>query len=229
VIDADQPELRAGLDRLELAPQASPQAAQTVGREDALAAGGGWIFRNRSWLPVPLALLLLGSRWHAAHVPSLFPVGEGIVVLGLAIRFWAVRHIGTISRTRSGRLGPLMLEGPYLLVRNPLYVGNFLIWTGFAVASQLLWMLPLAWGLFALQYAAIVRFEEALLVRQFGTGYLAYARRVPAWLPRMENFHQAWQARGVHGWRAVLFSERGTLIAASVMTLLLLARYHWLF
>jgi protein-S-isoprenylcysteine O-methyltransferase Ste14 len=221
--------MAGALDRLELVPQASPPSAQPVGRDDALAAHGGWIFRNRSWLPVPLALLLLGSRWHAEHVPVLFLIGEVTVALGLAIRFWAVRHIGTISRTRSGRLGPLILEGPYLLVRNPLYVGNFLIWTGFALASELLWMLPIAWAMFALQYGAIVRFEEALLVRQFGAGYLAYLRRVPGWFPRLGEFPRAWRARAVHGWRAVLFSERGTLIAAGAMTALLLARYRWMF
>ena len=72
-----------------------------------------------------------------------------IVAGGLGIRYWAVSYIGTISRTRASRFGPLMSAGPFALVRNPLYVGNFLIWIGFAIASGLLWMLPVAWALFA--------------------------------------------------------------------------------
>src|SRR4051812_29105940 len=97
---------------------------------------GTWFFKQRSWTPVPLALILVAARWNAVHSRWVLLGGELIVLSGLAIRMWAVRHIGGISRTRAARLGPLTLTGPYLLVRNPLYVGNLLIWIGFTLASQ---------------------------------------------------------------------------------------------
>src|SRR5262245_58515602 len=109
---------------------------------------GEWAFRQRSWLPVPLALVLILVRWREADSSLLFLAGIGLVAAGLAIRFWAVRHIGTISRTRANRQGPLIVTGPYAWVRNPLYVGNWLMWTGFALASELLWMVPIAWAVF---------------------------------------------------------------------------------
>jgi protein-S-isoprenylcysteine O-methyltransferase Ste14 len=189
---------------------------------------GAWVFRQRSWTPVPLALLLLLAPWHRSRAVWPLATGLTVVLAGLALRFWCVSHIGTISRTRAGRLGPLMTSGPYALVRNPLYVGNFLIWTGFALASGLLWMLPVAWATFALQYTAISRFEEAALLERFGEAYLAYVEDVPRWSPRLRNIRQTLRAPGPHGWREVTFSERGTLIAALAMTLLLLARRRWL-
>lgn len=188
---------------------------------------GAWVFRQRSWTPVPLAVILLAVSWHRVHALWLFAVGVLVVLAGLGVRYWGVSHIGTISRTRAGRLGPLMTDGPYALVRNPLYVGNFLIWTGFVLASGLLWMLPVAWLVFALQYSAIARFEEAALIRHFAQAYHLYARDVPRWMPNLARLAAARRARGTHGWREVCFSERGTLIAAAAMTVLLLARFLW--
>ena len=186
---------------------------------------GAWAFSQRSWTPVPLALILILVRWNWIRESWILGLGLAVVTAGLAIRYWAVSYIGTISRTRAARFGPLMSAGPFALVRNPLYVGNFLIWIGFAIASGLLWMVPVAWALFALQYSAIVRFEEAALVQHFGGSYETYLREVPRWTLDFGRFGVALSTRGPHGWREVCFSERGTLIAAGVMTALLVAKY----
>jgi protein-S-isoprenylcysteine O-methyltransferase Ste14 len=188
---------------------------------------GAWVFAQRSWIPVPLALLLIGVRWQWIRSGAMLSAGLAIVVAGLAIRCWAVRHIGTISRTRSARLGPLMNRGPFALVRNPLYVGNFLIWIGFAVSSGLIWMVPVAWAIFALQYTAIIRFEEAALTQHFGQPYIAYLHEVPRWAIDLTRLPAALRDRGLHTWREVAFSERGTLIAAAAVTTLLIAKYYW--
>ena len=111
-----------------------------------------------------------------------------------------------------------MTAGPFALVRNPLYVGNFGIWIGLVLASGLLWMLPVAWLVFALQYSAITRFEEAALAARFGEAYLAYALAVPKWRPRRAGLPGALRDAGTQPWREVLFSERGTLIAAAGMS-----------
>jgi protein-S-isoprenylcysteine O-methyltransferase Ste14 len=178
---------------------------------------------------VPLALILLLVRWRSVHEAWVFGLGLLIVLAGLGIRYWAVSYIGTISRTRAARFGPLMSAGPFALVRNPLYVGNFLVWIGFAIASGLMWMVPVAWALFALQYSAIVRFEEAALTQHFGGTYETYLREVPRWTLDLGRFREALGTRGSHGWREVCFSERGTLIAAFVMTVLLAAKFRSLF
>jgi protein-S-isoprenylcysteine O-methyltransferase Ste14 len=202
-------------------------AAGDAGRPGLREQIGAWAFRHRSWIPVPLALVLIGVRWHGLRLAWLFVLGLAIVAGGLTIRFWGVSHIGTVSRTRARRWGPLITSGPFTLLRNPLYIGNFLIWTGFAVSSGLVWMLPIAWAVFAVQYGAIARWEEAALIEHFGDEYRAYARVVPRWTPDFGRIGEALRVRGVHGWREVAFSERGTLIAAGVMALLLLAKYRY--
>jgi protein-S-isoprenylcysteine O-methyltransferase Ste14 len=184
---------------------------------------GGWLFQRRTWLPLPLVAALLGFPPASdATGASLWIVGALIVSIGEGIRLWAVHHIGAISRTRSDRLGPLVSSGPFALIRNPLYVGNILLWTGFAVSAQLVWLAPIVAALLALEYHAIVRWEEGLLAQRIGAPYAQYAARVPRWLPSWSSSPRpAAPAGATFSWRETLFSERGTLIAIGAGFLLL--------
>jgi protein-S-isoprenylcysteine O-methyltransferase Ste14 len=189
---------------------------------DALTRLGGWLFRQRSWLPLPIAAALLLVPAHATPLDSTPAIWTGvpIVAAGELLRFWAVHHIGTISRTRSDRLGPLIDTGPFSLVRNPLYLGNILLWVGFAVSARLLWMVPVIVAMLAFEYHAIVRWEEGLLFRRIGAAYGDYTRRVPRWIPAVRAPSTPLDA-GRFSWRDTLFSERGTLIAVAAGYVLL--------
>jgi len=191
----------------------------------AEAPAGAWLFRYRSFLPVPLALVLLFVRHGESDGAALLALGAFVVIAGQALRLWAVRHIGTISRTRTTRYGPLMTAGPYAVVRNPLYVGNWLLWTGFAVWSRLLWMVPVAWLVFFFQYRAIARWEAAFIRSKYLDTYDDYARQVRPWMPRWPPPHALAAVAPLHPWREVFFSERGTLIAVVVMAVLLTVKY----
>ena len=137
---------------------------------------GAWLFRQRTWIPLPLALALLLIP--SETTPSWFLAGLGsvIVACGELLRVWAVRHIGAISRTRSTRLGPLVQTGPFALVRNPLYLGNIALWVGFATSAQLVWLIPVFVVVLALEYHAIVQWEEQLLELRRGNEYTSVRR-----------------------------------------------------
>lgn len=190
---------------------------------DALTRIGGWLFKQRTWLPLPIAaalLLIPGSPASPLPTTSSFWAGVPIVATAELLRLWAVHHIGVISRTRSDRLGPLVDTGPFSIVRNPLYLGNILLWVGFAVSAQIVWLVPVIVLVLAFEYHAIVRWEERLLAARIGTAYGDYTRRVPRWLPALRLPVAA--ADGARfSWRDTLFSERGTLIAIGVGYLLL--------
>jgi hypothetical protein len=130
-----------------------------------------------------------------------------------------------VSRTRSDRLGPLVASGPFAFVRNPLYIGNIALWTGFALAARLPWLAPLFVLILALEYHAIVRWEEQLLTERLGEPYRKYLARVPRWIPRLPHGDRLRRAdvsiarrapsvsRPKYSWRETLYSERGTLLA----------------
>jgi protein-S-isoprenylcysteine O-methyltransferase Ste14 len=203
---------------------------------DTLTRLGGWLFRHRTSLPLPIAAALLTLRvGQAPPSTALVAAGVAVTALGELLRLWGVHHIGAISRTRSDRLGPLVASGPFARLRNPLYVGNIALWVGFALTARLVWLAPLVALLLGLEYHAIVRWEERLLETRLGGAYRAYAARVPRWVPRWnrgergdrrENSNSAFFApsavpSGSFSWRETLFSERGTLLAIAAGYLVL--------
>jgi protein-S-isoprenylcysteine O-methyltransferase Ste14 len=173
---------------------------------------GGRLFRRRSWLPLPLALLLIVIPAGQEATTAWSVLGLALIAAGETLRLWAVRHIGVISRTRTDRLGPVVTSGPFAYTRNPLYAGNIAIWTGFALAARLPWLALGVLAALALEYHAIVRWEEQLLTSRYGDEYGRYAGRVPRWGPR---WHASRDVVGAprYSWRETLFSERGTLAA----------------
>jgi protein-S-isoprenylcysteine O-methyltransferase Ste14 len=79
----------------------------------------------------------------------------------------------------------LIRQGPYAVVRNPIYLAmlGMLIATGLAVSR---WQaLVCAAIVFAAGTAIRIRAEENLLRETFGAAFDEYARRVPAFLPRL--------------------------------------------
>jgi len=190
---------------------------------------GAWLFRHRTSLPLPIAAaILLIPPGETPRPVTTVLTGVALTAIGEALRLWGVHHIGTISRTRSDRLGPLVDSGPFAYVRNPLYIGNILLWAGFAVTARLLWLAPVAVALLAAEYHWIVKWEEALLLARRGDEYRAYQRRVPRWIPRFGRRRPgSGSVAGPSPIFLTLFSERGTLvaIAAGYCLLWLKARF----
>jgi protein-S-isoprenylcysteine O-methyltransferase Ste14 len=177
---------------------------------------GGWLFRQRTWLPLPLAAALVLIPPTESEPAAPFWIGGlALILAGESLRLWSVHHIGAVSRTRSDRLGPLISTGPFALLRNPLYVGNIALWAGFTVSAHLLWLAPLVILLLACEYHAIVRWEEELLAARLGDSYRQYVTRVPRWLPSWTDSAVS-ASNAAFSWRQTLFSERGTLIAIAV-------------
>src|SRR5262249_15825622 len=80
--------------------------------------------------------------------------------------------------------------GPYAFVRNPLYLGSFIIGVGFCVALyrqpipvyvMLLWTIYVAG--FVFMYVAKSRSEEGELRQALGPEYESYRQKVPVFLP----------------------------------------------
>ena len=206
---------------------------------DATTRLGGWLFRHRTALPLPVAVAILAARFGEAPASTgLAAAGVAVTLSGEWLRLWGVHHVGVISRTRSDRLGPLVASGPFARVRNPLYIGNILLWMGFALSARIVWLAPMIAVLLGAEYHAIVRWEERLLESRLGDAYRAYTARVPRWLPKLNRGETgspigdraigdvvssapSASAAVAFSWTATLFSERGTLLAIAAGYLLL--------
>jgi protein-S-isoprenylcysteine O-methyltransferase Ste14 len=114
-----------------------------------------------------------------------------VTVLISAASVWlcgaAVRTLGKqwTYRARVIEGHELITTGPYSLVRNPIYLGMFgmLLAQGLAVGR---WpVLLVAMAIFLVGTVIRIRTEEHLLREAFGLTFDGYARRVPAFLPKL--------------------------------------------
>lgn len=109
-----------------------------------------------------------------------------VAVSGEMIRIWAVSFAGSETRTTSGVGGTfLVTQGPYGLVRNPLYIGNILIYTGIGIMSYALfpYLQIFAFLFFIFQYYCIIVAEEEFLQKKFQDIFTMYKSSVNRFIP----------------------------------------------
>ena len=150
-----------------------------------LAAATYFIISRRIFLSfVVFTLLIADDVWRGVRphdVVNIYdPVSVGgglLVVIGLALRSWAAGILRKDEELTTG--------GPYRLMRNPLYLGSFLMMFGFCAlindSRNFLFVL----GPILLLYIVKVRNEERWLSRLFPAQFAQYARQTPRFLPRL--------------------------------------------
>ena len=79
----------------------------------------------------------------------------------------------------------------YSIVRNPLYLGNFIIWSGLALFARIWWLSLIIALVFWIYYERIIFAEEAYLRTKFGAEYLDWAERTPVFVPRFRNYQKS--------------------------------------
>ena len=183
------------------------------------------IFKYRSYTPLPFLLVMI---WFAEPTVLSLVIGFAVIFVGELIRFWGVSIVGAETRT-TGAVGGtfLITNGPFSYVRNPLYVGNMLLYTGVGIMSMALfpWMLLVAVAWFYLQYYLIVTREEEYLAATFTAEFEAYRRNVRRFVPRLTPYRSAQPAAKTVDPSEGLSSERRTLQAIALVTALVVAKY----
>lgn len=135
------------------------------------------------------------------HGEAYFIVSACVIALGETIRIWAAGHLRKNQE--------LTTTGPYSFVKNPLYVGTFLITAGLCVMAKgartghpfmdnLNWILL---GLFVLAflvyYVPYKRKREGDRLREiFGEDWDVYDKSVPDYFPRLTPFRPAGKGGG---------------------------------
>ena len=191
----------------------TPTSQRVSAAEQSIPAQiGAVLFRHRGWLP----LLFLGIPLVMPGTTSPFrwEVGVALIIIGESVRLAGVAAAGTVTRRRSRGVQRLVTYGIFAWARNPLYIGNFLIWMGFVTISGVLWFLPIAVLLFALEYELIVRYEEGVLESIFGREYLDYKQETPRWIPRPPRGEQA---VAEYHWGEAFKSEISTFLQYAVL------------
>ena len=147
-----------------------------------------FLFSNRSFTPIPIAIAII--YFSDPKLPY-FIYGSILVLLGESIRINAVRFAGGVTRTMKVGAPSLCTSGPYSHTRNPLYLGNMIIYAGITLIAggeYMVEMCLLVVIFFTLQYFMIISLEEETLSKLFNDEYDMYCENVPRLFPQLRSW-----------------------------------------
>jgi protein-S-isoprenylcysteine O-methyltransferase Ste14 len=183
---------------------------------------GNFFFRYRDLVfPVYIGILffLFSPPIYAVNGSEFYEmvrdvIGVTCALLGLFVRAMVIgfAYIQRGGLNKKVYAESLVTQGIFALCRNPLYVGNMLIYLGIFLMFGHLLCLAIGILSFAFIYFSIVATEEKFLKEKFGEEYESYCKQVPRWIPRLSLFKEA--VREMHfDWRKVIERDHGTICA----------------
>jgi protein-S-isoprenylcysteine O-methyltransferase Ste14 len=144
------------------------------------------------WPPILIGAVLVAGVLLGRLYPLAWPgmddlpariIGYGIGCAGIALMAWGfltLRRAGTTIMPNQ-RADRLVTEGAFRFRRNPIYMGEVLIFLGLAELTHNIWFAILAPLLAIALYVLAIRPEEQHLETRFGQAYLDYKERTRRW------------------------------------------------
>jgi protein-S-isoprenylcysteine O-methyltransferase Ste14 len=172
---------------------------------DQMEKQGHWLFKYRGVLPI---ILLFTGTWFYIQTelnPASFILENTpyeiyyetgcliIALFGLFIRAYTVGYSpdNTSGRNTQNQVADVLnTSGIYSIVRNPLYIGNFLMWIGVALLTGNFWFVFAFILFYFMYYERIIYAEEKFLFSKFGKQYSEWAEVTPVIIPSFRNFRK---------------------------------------
>ncbi len=127
-----------------------------------------------------LTVLIFGSYIYSIFLPMKtstiwFYIGLSIYTLGIITQIVAWQNLATTSVDNP------VTKGLYHFSRNPMYVGDFLIYTGITIAClSWIFLVVLILAIFLDRLWAIS--EERECIKKYGETYREYMEKIPRWI-----------------------------------------------
>lgn len=137
------------------------------------------------WLSLELSRIGISS--FSSATTGLLVLAALIAAKAVLFRVWGTAYLGpgTVNSVNMVA-GKVVADGPYRYMRNPLYIGLWIM------VIALAFLMPVTGALFAVILAGVFALrltlgEEAFLTDQLGEPYEAYLRAVPRFIPRFRG------------------------------------------
>jgi protein-S-isoprenylcysteine O-methyltransferase Ste14 len=144
------------------------------------------------WPPILIGAVLAAGVLLGRLYPLAWPgmddlpariIGYGIGAAGIALMAWGLLTLWRAGTTimPNQRADRLVTDGAFRFRRNPIYMGEVLVFLGLAELTHNIWFAVLAPLLAIALYAHAIRPEERHLETRFGQAYLDYKERTRRW------------------------------------------------
>jgi len=139
--------------------------------------------RKITWYRVPLMAIATVALAAFIHDARLFWYGAPVAVLGELIQMWAGSQLHKDQH--------LTISGPYSHVRNPMYIGRFVLGLGFFIMTGLPYLIAGYFVVFAAYAHMRVQREEGRLKVIFAPDYQHYCSEIRRWLPTPKPYSRS--------------------------------------
>lgn len=136
-------------------------------------------------LIIPIAAIVLFSRpiyEHDGLIILLETLAFLLIISAALGRIWASAYLSGKKNTE------LVVNGPYSIVRNPLYFFSFLGFIGAGLLFGSVSVAILLGMIFLVTHLPVILREETRLRVEFGEQFEAYMQQVPRLWPRLGHF-----------------------------------------
>jgi protein-S-isoprenylcysteine O-methyltransferase Ste14 len=205
----------------------------------ALVRFGNFLFSGRN-LVFPLAFLAIAAvSYPRAPFGSeradliLDVIGLGVAAAGQTLRAMVIglAYIRRGGKEKKIHADRLVQNGLFAHSRNPLYVGNMMVFLGLFIVLNSTWGYLIGVPFFYIAYLSITLAEEEFLRKEFGDEYVAYCRRVNRFLPSLKGIATTMRSMSFD-WGRLIRKEYGSTFiwittALGLMTWEVAARRGW--
>ena len=162
---------------------------------------GNWLFKYRGQLPIILFLIAIPVIYETSYYNRIESATISIIqnsaiiisIIGLILRYYTIgtTPIGTSGKNRDSQIAEkLNTKGIYSLVRNPLYLGNYIIWIGITIYSLSYILIILVSFFFLFIYERIILVEEEFLSKKYPGKYPNFMQKTPVFFPNFKNYQK---------------------------------------
>jgi protein-S-isoprenylcysteine O-methyltransferase Ste14 len=148
---------------------------------------------------------------------ALLVVAAGLLLRATVVGYAYIKRGGLNKRVYAR---DLVTEGMFGVCRNPLYVGNMLIYSGLFLFHGNPVVVVTGCLLFGFIYQCIIYAEEEFLADKFGEAYSEYCRDVPRWGLKLTAFSASTQGMAFNFKRVIAkdYSTASSTLIALVAT-----------
>jgi protein-S-isoprenylcysteine O-methyltransferase Ste14 len=122
-----------------------------------------------------------GAYWHE----TVERIGIILIMVGIIGRTWCAMYIG------GNKLNRLVIEGPYSLTRNPLYVFSAIAAFGLGAQLGSVVFALICAAVTLIIFALVISHEERALSERFPGDFVRYKARVPRLMPNFRGWQDA--------------------------------------
>jgi len=180
-----------------------------------------FVFRTRGlYMFIALAVSMVIKLYLGGTTTLPFFI-VGLIIMGVvqAFRMYAASYLWGRQAVTKVEADFLCTVGPYAHIRNPLYIGNFLIGIGLCVAIDEWYAYALFIFSYVFVYSIVIPYEERFLQEKFGDVYVEYKAHTGRLMPRLKGHRGGMKV--IPNYKAGVWGEIHVPIFLAVISLII--------